>query len=65
MAFERVGRRKLQDVIRIGCIRRFSEERKCPRGKSVMMWRSTARVMQNYTTAAFSGTAQDLVIGIE
>ncbi len=65
LAFEHVGGRKLQDVIRIGGIRRLSEERERTRGKSVMMGRATAAVMQNQTNAAFAGADLELVVGIE
>ncbi len=65
LAFERVGGRKLQDVVGIGGIRWLSKERQRARGEPVMMRRATAAVMQNHTAAALARAEQKLVIGIE
>ena len=49
----------------MGGIRRLSKERQRLRGKSMMMRRATAAVMQNQTNAVFARAHLELVIGIE
>lgn len=63
--FERVGGRKLQNVIGRGGICRLSEERQRTGGKPMMMRRGAVGVMQNQTNAVFGRAAQKIVIGIE
>ncbi len=65
LAFERVGERKLQDVIGIRRVRRLSQERQRAGGSSVMVQRATAAVMQNQTKTPFAHAGQELVIGIK